>query len=772
MFYIILMCILHIVFHRKMSTPKSPYVTESAKFFDSLSYSRLVQTTDHRYTFEFPIRRDFIPGHVWKRCYSDGTWTVVVEMAHKYKPRNVYIDDFVARANQHTVFSTAEDFRKFNTQFEGTEPITLSEIATPKYDKVHLPDHLIQPVPRRSRSTGYTGRQWRDMETPPPIPSWQRDHIRVPAPQRELPTRLMESSPYHRQVESQTGNYREANATDMPDLTAQPSSLNEHLAQQDYLKRRKLAAAGSTSSFVPSLMPVSTTATAGTTRGLTSAEPTTAVPSTPMITGPSTSTYRPHVRERLGPHEATDEPAQMGTRDPPDPPLSHSRPYQLKHDLTERQVVGLTDGQLKRQYNALKRKYQRALAERRYNLAQFIDQQVQWYLGEQQRRQTGRYRLPKACQTSSSTTPTITVEPIKPRTGVVRPIASVPPAPITTIAISDDEMDNDIIPDDPMTATTSNVMDTTPPRSLVTSTLASTLLSSTPLATTSLASTSLATIPLALTSLATTSLATNSLAITPPAYTPAVLTTGAILTYTSTTALSARTTTVLASQTSTPSTSHSSSHLPPSAPTVDTTDMESAATTTIAAVTNAPSNQVTVGSSMASDIVSAFNVKTLPPLLAPPRPPRKRKGDLPPLLPCRQETSAEKIYRMFLVEPETDVANSSYWLEDKTYMWGGLSDWSEVDSEETQERYRRRHVRGKERHPIITRLEYRNKKRLALERGYYGTISNSPYKHRTFCLHGKPEPPHWWKQARKDELLRNYEDNKSSIATGENHATN
>ena len=615
---------------------KAPYLTESALFFDSISYSRVVQTSDHRFTIEVPIRKDFVPGHTWKRCYPDGTWTIITEVCHKFRPRNIYVEDFVAKANQATVFASPNDFKRFNLQMEGTEPVTLSEITGPEFERVQPPDYPVLRVPKRSRSVGYAGRQWKDIDAPPPIPSWQRDHIRVPVPQAQLPSRAMETHPYRYQVQSQSGAFREAKASNMPDLTARPTSLNEHLAQQDYIKQREQRLSGGPSSVVPTFFGPTTPYP----------PPICSAPMTQVVTASSgytpmhTRESRRSVHERLGPltppTRDTDNNQQEEAVE--DPPINHSRPYNMNYQLTEEVVKGLTDGQIKRQYTALKRKYQRALSERRPNLARLINQQTGWYVAEMQRRRSGRYRLRA----------------------------------------------------DPVESTSTSGQRASQANTAACETLAAGQASSSKMPITTTAHTAMETIPVVV---------------------------------------------------------------------VDDDDEVMAPVVTTAAPQDSEIVSTRVDFSLSP-------IPTLPSLLGPfpTRPKRRKLNSTPPQLPKKQETSAEKLYRQFVAEPETDTRDSQYWNGDKEYMWGGLSDWSELDSTETQTRYKRRHVKNRAKHPIITRREYRDKKILAIERGYLGPISNSPYKRATFCLNGKPEPPKWWKKNKRDKILADFE--AANLATG------
>ena len=308
---------------------KAPYISEAALFFDALSYARVTQTADHRFTMKIPIRRDFLPGNTWKRCYPDGSWTMVVEMCHKYRPKNVYIEDFIAKANQSTVLATLNDFRRFTLQLEGTEPVTLSEVTGPEMERIYPPDHEAQPVPKRLR--GYVGRQWRDIDAPPPIPSWQRDHIRMPVPQPIIPSRALESTPYRYQVQSQTGRYREAKATTMPDLTARPTSLIEHQAQQEYVRKRAAQQPATEAELMQQLPPPLIQQAGSSTITVTASQP------TPMHYEPRIVTpFRVPAKERLGTKEKQTVPGpSTGIDLSRDPPLNASRPYNMKDDLVQ-----------------------------------------------------------------------------------------------------------------------------------------------------------------------------------------------------------------------------------------------------------------------------------------------------------------------------------------------------------------------------------------------------------------------------------------------------
>ena len=227
---------------------KAPYIQESAKFFDYLSYSRVAQSSDYRFVLEIPIRRDFIPGYTWKKCYPDGTWSLIVEVAHKHRPVNVYMEDWVARANESSVIGLPEDLARFRKQMPGTEYVTLSDItAGAGHGKCYPSDHGVLPIPPRSGSANYTARQWRDLDCPPPIPSWQRDHVRIPVPQHDIALRGHDAGPLRRPYSSQSGVYREAVISSRPDFTAIPASFDEHLAQQEWLHRHTAA----TTSAVP-----------------------------------------------------------------------------------------------------------------------------------------------------------------------------------------------------------------------------------------------------------------------------------------------------------------------------------------------------------------------------------------------------------------------------------------------------------------------------------------------------------------------------------------
>ena len=616
---------------------KAPYISEAALFFDAMSYARVTQTTDHRFTLEVPIRRDFIPGHTWKRCYPDGTWTLVTELCHKFRPKNVYVEDFVAKANQSTVISTPNDFRRFNVQMEGTEPVTLSEVTGPEMERIHQPDHEVQPVPKKRG--GYVGRQWRDIDAPPPIPSWQRDHIRVPVPQKIIPSRALESTPFRYQVQSQAGAYREAKATTTPDLTARPTSLGEHQAQQEYVRKRGECNKDNTSGQMYPLPPP----LMGPSSSSFSPAVVTASGQTPMYTGQTVTmpaTQHTPAKEHLGPrspksprHSTTTPGPSTGVDLSLDLPLNASRPYNMNHELTAAQVATLSDGQIKRQHAALKRKHVRALSERRTNLVQLIKRQIDWYVAEMQRRRANRLQLrpshPESAAGSPASSGSCSHAPdppaaTKPSTTVV-PTNDVTMQDATVITITDD----------------------------------------------------------------------SSLA-------PAVTTTATAL------------------------------------------------------PTSVPTEVVSYSVSSVSLLPSLFDIP-------PPLPKRRRLANTPPTVPNRKETSAEKLYRLFLAEPELDTANSEYWNTEKPYMWGGLSDWSDLDSIDTPARYKRRHIKNKSKHPIISRRAYRDKKLLALERGYSGTISNSPYRRATFCLNGRPAPPKWWKPEKVDKIMSEYA--SSFIAT-------
>ena len=538
---------------------KVPYLTESARFYDYLSYSRLMQTGDHRFMFEIPIRKDFVPGNCWRRCYSDGTWSLTIEMAHKFYPRNTYMKDWTNSVEQSTVIATEEQQRKFRSQMENCEPVTLSDIADLD-ERIYHPDYGYKQLPQSSGSLNYEMRQWHDMEAPPPVPTWERDRLRVPVPQYHIPPAKLTLPPCEYQVQSQAATYRETGMSRMPDLTAVPSSFNEHLEQRDYIKQREIA---NQSGTLPVLAP----------QPLIN-------PATIPTSGSVDVAPKP-VKSRLGPRMLSDKPARLGSG-PADPPLLHSRPYHVNYQLTSKQVHELNDGQLKRQLTALKRKYQRTLAEKRPNLGHLISQQITWYQAEQYQRKVGPFR-----------------------------------------------------PRKPVDDTTSSSGDKS---------------------------------------------------------------------------------------------------------TVATTELVTSASSAIHDV-NLPSSSA-ISEPMTTEIVS----------LTPPPIPNRRSSTTPPSLPSRRETSAEKLYRMFLVDPSEDVLNQSYWSGEKVYLGGGLSDWSEIDSPDTQKRYERRHVKQRDKNPIITRREYRDKKLLALSRGYSGQISNSPYKKGKFCKDGRPEPPRRWKKEKRDKI--------------------
>ena len=570
---------------------KTPYITEAARFYDYLSYSRLVQTSDHRFVFEIPIRKDFVPGACWRRRYSDGTWSLSIEMGDKFYPRTVHMTDWLNKAEQSTVFATEDDFQKFHAQMEGTEPITLSDLTNLE-DRIYHSEHGVKPYPPSSGSINHDMRQWHDLASPPPIPSWERDRIRIPVPQYHVRTSQWELPPQEHQIQSQSAEYREAGTSSMPDLTMDPTSFNHYLEQKEFIRRRELIKSQQlppASAPLPSLLePI----------------PHLASTSTNITTQATTSTVS--VKKRLGPRIPSNKPARMGSG-PADPPLLHSRPYHVNHQLTEVQVRELNDGQLKRQLTALKRKYQRTLAEKRPNLGHLISQQISWYQAEQYRRRVGPFR-PK--QSSANTS--LTESNIDSEHG------------ITTVASSAD----------------------------ITS-------------------------------------------------------------------------------------SNSGMQLSVSTSTVD----------------------VEMPMTAVSDTVITESVSLTPPHL-----PKRRRLITPPSLPPKKETSAEKLYRMFLVEPGEDTMNESYWSGEKIYLGGGLSDWSEIDSPDTQKRYERRHVKRRDKNPIITRKEYRDKKLLALSRGYDGLISNSPYKKEKFCRDGKPEPPRWWKKEKKDRIKESKQNCQNSSA--------
>ena len=334
-----------------MHANKAPYITESAQFFQAMTFSRVFQSSDYRYVMEIPVRQDFVPGFMWKKVYNDGTWSIVVEMAKKDMPYNVYMGDWLARANSATTFATREDFEEFRKVNEGTAPVCLADVVDTS-PRVHAPD----PAQMYVRRIDYRTRQWYDLAEPPKIPPGEPSRFRAPVPHPDLPVRARELPPHKYQLTSHADRYRDVTVmSSVPQQPQQPQQVQQQ--QRPQRRQREQVATPIVPMDVNPLPPIST-----------------------PVASTSTVTRRNNEVEDAGIIE--------------DPPIDPMKPFNINYGLREGDLAHLNDNQLKRQYTALKRKHDRAVKELRHQLAKKIYEQLGWYINLMKKRQMGPFRQP------------------------------------------------------------------------------------------------------------------------------------------------------------------------------------------------------------------------------------------------------------------------------------------------------------------------------------------------------------------------------------------
>ena len=737
-----------VLYFRNMSTTdRSPYITESKEFFEAISYTRLIQSSDYRYLLEIPCRRSYIPGRVYKKCYNDGTWTILVEVANKYHPKNVYMQDWLTRANQSIVYCTREDHERFRSQMEGTQPVTLADISDDDLN-IYPPDH---PPRKRSSSTPRSRRQWLDLDAPPAIPYSERRAVRVPVPQHPTPSQAQRISPYGFQIESQQEEYRTARVTDIPDMTVIPRDLDEHLIQKEYLKRRDEAnRAATTTATRPLPFAVGSSA-------LPSSQPETVASSSSAPVAESTvigttEDVAPEVME-----QDWDMPEDQPTTSASTARRQLPRPFNVSPTLTEAMVQRLDDGPLKRQYSALKRKAQRARNEKRGNLVVLIDKHITWYLTELRKRQLGPYRPRAGAQTSTTTAGTSSSQVVattekavtirEPPTAVTTQ-ASVSSQPTGTSSQSSSYLSQIQLQHRLKTLSTSSPS-LGPPVTVATAAAVSAAAGPTVTG---------ASISISIPAMASTTTTADSLITTTGSTTTTAVTTAGVIgtnitsvAGTTLTSSSGSTRTLMSTSPSRPqrrrARAHSSSRGESQFQQSHDVDMPDVSVSIL------PLHENYDFVNTNTDIITNDN--------NPPIVPSRRfvpGQNTPPVIPDKAETSAERKYRWHLftedIYSDTSIISSNTSeigspSELKIYLGGGLSDWSEADSPESQQRYCKRHVMHRDKHPIITRGRYKRKKAIAKKRGYFGKVSNSPFHSPTFCKNGKSAPPRWWKASKR-----------------------